>query len=54
MGELGVKMIVDHLQGKTIEKRVDTGATMVTPENMDTAESQRLLHPPLAKYLGGA
>ena len=54
MGELGVKMIVDHLQGKPIEKRVDTGATMVTPENMDTAESQRLLHPPLAKYLGGA
>lgn len=54
MGELGVKMMVDHLQGKPIEKRVDTGATMVTPENMGTAESERLLHPPLAKYLGGA
>lgn len=54
MGELGVKMIVDHLEGKSIEKRVDTGATMVTPENMESAESQRLLHPPLSKYLGGA
>lgn len=54
MGELGVKMMVDHLQGKPIANRVDTGATMVTPENMNTAESQRLLHPPLAKYLGGA
>jgi len=54
MGELGVTTIVDHLQGKSVDKRVDTGATMVTPENMDTPESQRILHPPLAKYLGGS
>lgn len=53
MGELGVKTIVDHLQGKPVEKRVDTGATMVTPENMDTPEAQRILRPPLTKYLGG-
>jgi len=53
MGELGVKTIVDHLQGKSVDKRVDTGATMVTPENMDTPEAQRVLRPPLAKYLGG-
>ncbi len=54
MGELGVTTIVDHLQGKSVDKRVDTGATMVTPENMDTPESQRILHPPLVKYLGGS
>jgi ribose transport system substrate-binding protein len=54
MGELGVKTMVDHLRGKPVEKRVDTGATMVTPENMNQAEVQRLLHPPLAQYLGGA
>ena len=54
MGELGVTTIVDHLQGKSVEKRVDTGATMVTPENMDTPDAQRLLHPPLDKYLGGS
>ena len=53
MGELGVKTIVDHLQGKSVDKRVDTGATMVTPENLDTPEAQRVLRPPLAKYLGG-
>ena len=54
MGELGVRTMVDHLQGKPIEKRVDTGATLVTPANLNTPEVQRLLHPPLAKYLGGS
>jgi ribose transport system substrate-binding protein len=54
MGELGVRTMVDHLQGKPVEKRVDTGATLVTPANLDTPEAQRLLHPPLAKYLGGS
>jgi ribose transport system substrate-binding protein len=53
MGELGVQTMVDHLRGKPVEKRVDTGATMVTPENMNQAQVQRLLHPPLAQYLGG-
>jgi ribose transport system substrate-binding protein len=54
MGELGVKTIVDHIEGKAVEKRVDTGATMVTPENMDTPDAQRLLRPPLGKYLAGS
>ena len=31
MGELGVKTLVDHLLGKPIEKRVDTGVTLITP-----------------------
>ncbi len=51
MGDLGVKTMVAHLQGKPIEKRVDTGVTLVTPANLDSAESQRLLHPPLDQYL---
>jgi ribose transport system substrate-binding protein len=51
MGELGVKTIVDHLLGKPIEKRVDTGVTLITPTNLDQAESQELLHPPLDQYL---
>jgi ribose transport system substrate-binding protein len=49
MGELGVKTLVDHLQGRTVPKRIDTGATMVTPENMDRPEMQHLLHPPTAR-----
>src|SRR4051812_26702212 len=51
MGELGVTTMVGHLQGKPIEKRVDTGVTLITPANLEAAESQRLLHPPLDQYL---
>jgi len=51
MGELGVKALLDHLAGKTIEKRVDTGVTLITPATLDAPESQQLLHPPLDEYL---
>jgi ribose transport system substrate-binding protein len=51
MGELGVTTMVSHLQGKPVEKRIDTGVMLVMPDNMDSAEAQQLLHPPLSKYL---
>ncbi len=51
MGELGVKTLVDHLLGRPVEKRVDTGVTLITPANVDTPEAQQLLHPPLDTYL---
>jgi ribose transport system substrate-binding protein len=51
MGRLGVMTLVDHLLGKPIEKRVDTGVTLVTPANIDVPESQKLLHPPIEKFL---
>ena len=51
MGYLGVRSIVDHLQGKPVEKRIDTGVTMVTRDNLDSAEIQTLIHPPLDQYL---
>ena len=51
MGYLGVRTMVEHLQGKGIEKRLDTGVTMVTPDNLDAAEIQTLLHPPIEQYL---
>ena len=51
MGYLGVRTMVESLQGKAVEKRIDTGVAMITPENLDTAESQALLHPPLEQYL---
>lgn len=54
MGELGVRTMVAHLQGKPVEKRVDTGVALVTPETLDAPESQALLRPPLEKYLGPA
>src|SRR5437660_11836333 len=51
MGYLGVRTIVESLQGKSVEKRVDTGVTMITPDNLEAAETQALLHPPLDQYL---
>jgi ribose transport system substrate-binding protein len=51
MGYLGVKTLVDHLQGKQVDKRVDTGVTLATPENMDTPEIKELLSPDLKKWL---
>lgn len=51
MGYLGVKTMVDHLQGKPVEERIDTGVTIVTPENMSSPEARALLHPPVDRYL---
>jgi ribose transport system substrate-binding protein len=51
MGYLGVRTMVEHLQGKSIEKRIDTGVAVITPDNLDGQESQALLHPPLDQYL---
>ncbi len=51
MGYLGVKTVVDHLQGKPVEKVVDTGVQMVTKENMEEPAIKELLYPPLDKYL---
>jgi ribose transport system substrate-binding protein len=51
MGYLGVMTMIEHLQGKKVEKRIDTGVYVVTPENMNTPAMKELLNPPLEKYL---
>ena len=51
MGYLGVMTAVKHLRGEKVEKRIDTGVLLVTPENMDRPEIKELLFPPLDKYL---
>ena len=43
----GVKAVVDHLRGRAVEKRIDTGVVLVTPENLSDPEIDRLVHPPL-------
>jgi ABC-type sugar transport system substrate-binding protein len=45
MGYLGVKTMVAHLEGNQVEKRIVTGEHVATPENMDSEEMQKLLHP---------
>jgi ribose transport system substrate-binding protein len=51
MGYLGVKTAVDHLAGRTVPERIDTGVTMVTRENMNQPDMKELISPDLSKYL---
>ena len=51
MGYLAVKLLARYLSGEEIESRVDTGLTLVTPENMDEPEVLRQLLPDLNEYL---
>jgi ribose transport system substrate-binding protein len=51
MGYLGVMTMVDHLQGKQVQRRIDTGVWMITRDNLDTPQSQELLKPPIDRYL---
>ena len=51
MGFLGVTKMVEHLQGKRVEPRIDTGVWMITKDNLSAPQSAELLHPPVDKYL---
>jgi ribose transport system substrate-binding protein len=45
MGELGVQVLLDHLAGKPVEKRIDTGCVVATKENLASPEVKPLLPP---------
>jgi ribose transport system substrate-binding protein len=45
MGYDGVKTLVDKLHGKEPPRRIDTGVMLVTKENLNTPEAQKLLSP---------
>jgi len=51
MGYLGVKTMVKHLIGEKVEKQIDTGSTLATPENMDDPKIKNLLEPDFKKWL---
>ena len=51
MGYLGVKTMVDHLQGRPVEKRIDTGAQLVTRDRMSDPAIKELLQPDLSRWL---
>lgn len=48
MGYEGVKAVVEHLDGKPVERRIDTGVYVVTKENMTEESNQLLLSPDLS------
>jgi ribose transport system substrate-binding protein len=45
MGYLGVKTAYDHLRGSPVEKRIDTGVEVITKDNLNDPEIQKLLNP---------
>jgi len=45
MGYLGVMTLTKALQGEKVEKRIDTGVVLATPENMDQPQIKELLDP---------
>ena len=51
IGYTAVQTLVDYIHGKTPEKRIDTGATLVTVANLKDPAVQDLLNPPIQKYL---
>lgn len=45
MAELAVTTLADSLAGKKVERRISTGETLATRENMDQPQIKRLLEP---------
>jgi ribose transport system substrate-binding protein len=51
MGYEGVTTIVKHLRGEKVEKKMDTGVTLVTPGNMDQPDIKQLISPDLSQWI---
>jgi ribose transport system substrate-binding protein len=51
MGYLGVKAMIAHLKGEKVERRVDTGVQVVTPQNLDEPAMKELTQPDLSRWL---
>lgn len=51
IGYLSVKTIVEHLRGESVSRRIDTGATLITSDNIDQPEIKELINPDLSKWL---
>jgi ribose transport system substrate-binding protein len=46
IGYLAVKSMAEHLRGKAVERRIDTGARLATRETLETPEIRELIQPP--------
>lgn len=52
MGYLAVKSLVEHLRGKPVQPRTDTGARLVDAKSLQDPAVQELIRPDLEKWLG--
>ncbi len=51
MAYLGVKTMVSHLRGEPVERRIDTGVTLITKDNMNEPRMRELLSPDIDRWL---
>ncbi len=51
MGYLAIKTLVSHVKGAQVDRRIDTGAKLVTRDMMDQPAIKELLKPDLSKWL---
>jgi ribose transport system substrate-binding protein len=51
MGYLGVKTMVRHLSGQKVQRLIDTGSVVATPENMNELRIRELLEPDFKRWL---
>jgi ribose transport system substrate-binding protein len=51
MGYLSVKTLVERIRGGKVERRIDTGATLVTRANMEQPDIRERLQPNLDQWL---
>jgi len=49
MGYLAIQTLVAHIKGQKVERRIDTGVSVATKENMDQPGMKEMVHPDLAK-----
>jgi ribose transport system substrate-binding protein len=49
MGYLAITTLVAQIKGEKVERRIDTGVQVATPQNMKQPDMNALLHPDLAK-----
>lgn len=52
MGYLSVKTMAEHLRGKPVEKRIDTGARFVDKASLEDPAVKEIMQPDLKKWLG--
>jgi len=45
MGYEGVKAAISAIKKEPVEKRIDTGVAVVTKDNMNTPEMEKILYP---------
>ena len=51
MGYMGVMTVMDHIKKRTVKPRIDTGAVLVTPDNINDPKIADLVSPDFDKWL---